>query len=130
MTFLRIGLWLGAVCLTNLVPTPVSAWELVGFQQAKFSDDLDTTSQEIIQLQLTDGHNELRLCVEERPLRLREVQVIFKEGSRQSIKQGRLISSGSCSDADLGESKLAIKEIIIRYDRPPGRAPLVKVYAR
>jgi hypothetical protein len=131
MIFARIGFWFGATCAGSLLPMPAFAWELVGFQEAKFSEEIDTASVEVLQVTLADNQKQLRLCAELRPAHLRGVEVTFIKGSHQSINLGQLISRGSCADTiDLGEIKGDIKDIVIHYDRPPGRAPIIKVYAR
>lgn len=131
LSIVRGDFWLGVLCAAVLSAAPAAAWELVGFQQARFSDDLDTTSVEVVRLTLRENHKQLLLCAEQRPLHLREAEVILTEGSRHSITLARLISSGACTEAiDLDKIKPNIKEIIIHYDRPPGLAPIIKVYAR
>ena len=133
LAIVRGDFWLGVLCAAVLSAAPAAAWELVGFQQARFSDDLDTTSVEIVHLTLRESHKQLLLCAEQRPLHLREAEVILTGGSRHSINLARLISSGACTEAidlDLDKIKPNIKEIVIHYDRPPGLAPVIKVYAR
>jgi hypothetical protein len=129
---MRTGFWPGVLCTgAVLLPTAAAAWELVGTQQARFSNDLDTASVEIVQFAVRESHTQLLFCAEERPLHLRDAEVILAEGARHSIILARLIRSGTCTEAiDLANTKASIREILIRYDRPPGLAPIIKIYAR
>jgi hypothetical protein len=130
---MRIGFWPGVLCTgaVLLLPTAAAAWELVGTQQARFSNDLDTASVEIVQFAVRESHTQLLFCAEERPLHLRDAEVILAKGARHSFILARLLRSGTCTEAiDLAKTTPSIREILIRYDRPPGLAPIIKIYAR
>ena len=105
-----------------------SAWEQVAYQQANFNPDGDTSRTEATEIKLKETHKYVRMCVEQRSLRVRHVDVEYADGSRKRVEVRSLMRAGSCTPQV--EIKNPIGKLTMVYDRPPGKAPVVKVFAR
>jgi hypothetical protein len=114
-------------CSIGAFSAPAGAWELIAYQQADYSNE-DTPRSEATEIQLKDSHTLMRVCVEQRPLRVLHVDVVFTDKSSRRVQIRRAMDAGTCSRAVRVNNK--IEKIIMVYDRPPARAPIVKVYAR
>jgi hypothetical protein len=125
MHFKSAAVWL--ILTASLLSTPVLAWEEIGYQQADMVLDRD-----IVKVRGADWHKSIRLCVEQRPLRLRDLDVKFANGGKQDVQVRQLIGAGSCTRAiNLRGNRRNIREIVMLYDKlVPGKPAIVKVYAQ
>jgi hypothetical protein len=118
---------LGLISVASLTSQAL-AWEQVAYQQAETSEDDDTIRTEATHINLKENQKQIRICVEGRALRVRHVEIVFADKSRKGFENPRLIPAGSCTQSV--ELEGSIDKIILVYDRGPGIAPVVKIYAR
>ena len=112
---------------TFALPAQAQAWEQIGYQQADLKRDQDT-----IAVRGNDRHRQIRVCVEQRPLRMRDLDVRFANGGRQDVAVRQRFAPGSCTRViDLKGKGRNIASITMLYDKvTDGRPAVVKVYAR
>ena len=118
---------LGLLGVASL-PSRALAWEQVAYEQADSSEDDDTVRTEATHINLKENQKQVRICVEQRALRVRHVEIMFADKSRKGFDDPRLMPAGSCTQSV--ELEGSIDKIILVYDRAPGIAPVVKIYAR
>lgn len=108
-------------------PAAAQQWEQIGYQQADSKKDTD-----VVAVKGNDRHKKIRLCVEQRPLRMRDLDVVFANGGKQDVRVRKLIAAGSCTRAiDLKGNKRNIAKVVMTYDKlGDGKPAIVKVYAR
>jgi hypothetical protein len=118
-----------AVSLTSLVaPGWAAAWQRVTYHDPGYSPDIDTTRIEAAWINLAPQHTLIRVCVDQRPIHIRGADVLYSDKSSKHVQVRAVVRSGTCTrDVQL---RRKIDTIILYYDRPPARAPIVKVYAR
>jgi hypothetical protein len=108
---------LAAAAVTFAMPSHAHAWEQIGYQQADLKRDQDT-----IAVRGNERHRQIRVCVEQRPLRMRDLDVRLR----------KRFAPGSCTRViDLKGKGRNIASITMLYDKvTDGRPAIVKVYAR
>ncbi|PPC87622.1 MAG: hypothetical protein CTY31_01665 [Hyphomicrobium sp.] len=118
---------LAAAAVTFAMPSHAHAWEQIGYQQADMKRDQDT-----IAVRGNERHRQIRVCVEQRPLRMRDLDVRFANGGRQDVSLRKRFAPGSCTRViDLKGKGRNIASITMLYDKvTDGRPAVVKVYAR
>ncbi len=115
-----------AACLFS-VAAPAQAWELIGTKQADHLRDRD-----VITVRGRDRHRAVRICVSRAPLAMQRMRIVFRNGGSQDVALRNLFVPGTCSRAiDLRGNRRDIRRIAMVYSKfLPGRAPVVRVYAR
>jgi hypothetical protein len=103
------------------------AWQFLGAREVALHADRDSIH--------VGGHQrfaQVKICVERRAVRFRDVDVRFDNHGRQDLSVRRLIGPGECTRAlDLNGHRRDIKRITMLYDTLGfGRRAVVKVYAR
>jgi hypothetical protein len=109
------------------LPAQASAWEQIGYQQADSRRDVD-----VVAVRGNDRHRQLRVCVENKPLRMRDLKVQFQNGGVQDVQVRQRFAAGSCTRAiDLRGRARNIRAVGMTYDKVGRWEPaVVKVYAR
>lgn len=105
-----------------------SAWRVIGSKTLDRSATRDT-----VRLPGLQQYRQLRLCVYEAPLSVRDVTVFFASGTRQDAATRQQFKADSCSQViDLRGMSRDLTRVVVRYDRIPrgSAAPLVRVVAR
>lgn len=111
-----------------------SQWELIGSQQVSFRTERDT-----IYARGNDRHRQLMVCVYNRPVRMLDMDVRFRNGRSQDVSLRSVIGAGQCTRAiDLNGRNRDIRSVSFTYKtvgglRQIGRFPqqaTVRVYAR
>lgn len=76
------------------MPATANAWQQVGCQQADFKRDAD-----VITVRGKERHKLIRVCVEQRGLKMRDLDVVFANGGHQDVQVCKNIGAGSCDRA-------------------------------
>jgi hypothetical protein len=109
-------------------------WELIGTQQVSFRTERDT-----IYVRGHERHRQLKICVYNRPVRMLDMDVRFRNGGHQDVGVRHVIGAGDCTRAiDLDGRRRDIRSVSFTYKtvggyRHIGRFPqhaFVRVYAR
>lgn len=103
------------------------AWQFLGAREVALGVDRDTIH--------VGGHqrfSQIKLCVQRRGVRFRDLDVRFDNGGHQDVSVRRLVGPGECTRAiDLAGHRRDIKRISMLYDTLGfGRRAVVTVYAR
>jgi len=104
------------------------AWRTVGHTTVGFGTDVDR-----IHVRSDRRFRQVRLCVFNAPLRMRDFDIRFEGGRRQDVNVRQFIGAGSCTrNIDLHGDRRRIDWIRLRYERiVRGTArPFVRVQVR
>jgi len=132
MRMLNLAIVAGAMALTFAGAADAqrgpSQWRVIGFKVVNGGTDTDTI--------YTPGRwrfRQLRLCAYQAPLRLRDFDVFYANGSRQDVRTRERVAPDSCTRViDLDGRDRDIARIRLRYE-PIARGmrpPLVRVSGR
>lgn len=115
------------ILVSQYAPAQAEAWDLIGVRTVSHGVDRD-----VIRVRGHQRYRAIRICVSRWPINLRDADVVFANGGSQRLAVRRLFVPGSCSRAiDLRGRGRDIQRVVLRYNRLlPGRAPVVRVYAR
>ena len=122
----------GVSTLAVLAATPVSAqsgnWRTVAFKTVNGGTDVD-------RINVPGGRrwHQVRLCVFNAPLRMRDFDIRFDNGQRQDVRVRQRIAAGRCTrNVDLNGRVRDIDWIRLKYERiARGYArPVVRVQVR
>lgn len=124
---IRLVLSLVVGCMAFGVATPSFAWEQIGYQQADGKRDRDEVT-----VSGNDRHKQIRICVENSPVRILDLNVRFANGGKQDVRVRNRFAPGSCSRAiDLQGKRRNINKIVVLYtDKGGDRPAVMKFYAR
>ncbi|MEO8175848.1 MAG: hypothetical protein ABI626_04220 [Sphingomicrobium sp.] len=131
---LILALATAAVTLTATAPANAQqwrwnehGWRTVGYTR------VDGRDSDTIRLPGRTRQREIRLCAMNAPLRLRDFDVRFENGSRQDIRTRAVLPAGRCTRAvDLRGNRRDIDRVRLRYEpilRHAAR-PIVRVQVR
>jgi len=119
---------------TIAVAAPVDAqrwnhnWRTVGYGEVR-GYDTDT-----IRVPGTARYRQMRLCVFNGPIQMRDVDVRYRNGGRQDIRVGELMQAGTCTrNFDLAGNRRDVTSLRLKYAplaRGIHRRPLVRVQVR
>lgn len=115
----------------NAAAAPADARVSFGWKTISESLVAPGTSDSV-SLRRTDRYSQLRLCVANAPLRLREIDVRYRNGKTKYMA-GERIDDGDCgARIDLSGSRRDVSRIKLRYKAvyPGTRRPLLRVQAR
>ena len=127
-------LTLAAAATTATVAVPAdaqrwrpSAWHTVGHATVNGRDS-DT-----IRVPGTARYRQIRVCVFNGPIRMRDLDVRYRNGGRQDIKVRQLMRAGTCTrNIDLAGNRRDVTRVRLKY-APLARGwvrPLVRVQVR
>ena len=127
-------LTLAAAATTATVAVPAdaqrwrpSAWHTVGHATVNGRDS-DT-----IRVPGTARYRQMRVCVFNGPIRMRDLDVRYRNGGRQDIKVRQLMRAGTCTrNIDLAGNRRDVTRVRLKY-APLARGwvrPLVRVQVR
>lgn len=116
-----------AFVTTAAFAAPASAWEQIGYQQADKKRDHD-----VVAVRGNERHRQMRVCVEQNPLQMRDMKVNFANGGMQDVQLRQRFAPGSCTRViDLKGKARNIASIDMLYDKAfRGPPAVVKIYAR
>lgn len=104
-------------------------WQLLGTREVKHFGERDTI--------FTPGHQQfkqVKLCAYRRPVRLYDIDVVFRRGGHQDVNVRRVLNPGECTRSiDLYGHRRDIQLVQLAYETlgyPRGPGALVQVYAR
>ena len=121
-----------AGALAALVATPASAhsrnWRTIGFKTVSGGTDVD-------RINVPGGRRwqQVRLCVFNAPLRMRDFDIRFDNGQRQDVRVRERIGAGRCTrNIDLNGRVRDVDWIRLKYEpiRRGFTRPLVRLQAR
>ncbi len=120
----------GAVAMLAAAPAPAQwgNWRTVGFKTVSGGTDVD-------RINVPGGRrwHQVRLCVFNAPLRMRDFDIRFDNGQRQDVRVRQRIGAGTCTrNIDLSGRVRDIDWVRLKYE-PIQRGytrPLVRVQVR
>ena len=129
MRILLLGTAAAAATLAFTAPaTAQQNWRTIAFKTVASGTDRDT-----INVRGNTRYREVRLCVFNAPIRMRDFDVRFDNGGRQDVRVRQRIGAGSCTrNIDLEGNRRDIERIRLVYERVARarRTPLIRVQAR
>jgi hypothetical protein len=121
-----------AAAATLALAAPADAqrynWRTIAFKTVASGTDRD-----VIDVRGNNRYREVRLCVFNAPIRMRDFDVRFDNGGRQDVRVRERIRAGTCTrNIDLEGDRRDIDRIRLVYERLPRSRyrPLVRVQAR
>lgn len=105
-----------------------NSWRTIAFTTVGAGTDQDT-----IPVRGNNRYREVRLCVFNAPIRMRDFDIRFDNGGRQDVRVRQRIGAGTCTrNVDLEGNRRDIERIRLVYERLPRafRRPLIRVQAR
>jgi hypothetical protein len=76
-------------------------------------------------------YHQVRLCVQQRNVRIVNARVVFRNGREQSMPVGHIVVRGSCTwPANLRGGAQRLREIRVRFHRGPSWGPSITAEAR
>jgi hypothetical protein len=121
----------GAAATLAAVPATAqqwAAWRTIAYKTVNYGTDVDR-----IYVRGDRLYRQVKLCVFNAPLRIRDFDIRFANGQRQDVAVRQRIAAGTCTrNVDLYGNRRDIQWIRLRYERiPRGSArPIVRVQAR
>jgi hypothetical protein len=103
-------------------------WRTIAFKTVNGGTDVDR-----INVRSNNRYRQVRLCVYNAPLRMRDFDIRFENGQRQDVRVRQLIGAGMCTrNIDLHGDRRRIDWIRLRYERITRgmQRPLVRVQVR
>lgn len=103
-------------------------WRTIAFKTVASGTDRD-----VIDVRGNNRYRQVRLCVFNAPIRMRDFDVRFDNGGRQDVRVRDRIRAGTCTrNIDLEGDRRDIDRIRLVYERLPRSRylPLVRVQAR
>ena len=130
MRTLMIGAAAAAATLALAAPAAAQGynWRTIAFKTVASGTDRD-----VIDVRGNNRYREVRLCVFNAPIRMRDFDIRFDNGGRQDVRVRQRIRAGSCTrNIDLEGNRRDVDRIRLVYERfQRGRyTPLVRVQAR
>jgi hypothetical protein len=126
-------LWIIATVTAAMTAVPASAqqwgaWRTIAFKTVNGGTDVD-------RINVPGGRrwHQVRLCVFNAPLRMRDFDIRFDNGQRQDVSVRQRIAAGTCTrNIDLAGNRRDIDWIRLRYERIARNytRPLVRVQTR
>lgn len=122
----------GAAALAVAAPAAAQrwrpgTWHTVGYAQVQGRD------RDTIRVPGTARYRQLRVCVFNGPIRMRDLDVRYRNGGRQDIAVRQLMRAGSCTrNIDLAGNRRDVTAVRLRY-APLARGwvrPIVRVQVR
>ena len=118
-----LALAAGAVTLATAAPADAqrwrNAWRTVGYAQVQGRDS-DT-----IRVPGTARYRQLRVCVFNGPIQMRDLDVRYRNGGRQDIPVRDMMRAGTCTrNIDLAGNRRDVTAVRLKY------APLARGWAR
>ena len=121
-----------AAAVAAMAAAPSSAqrgdWRTIAFKTVNRGTDVDR-----INVRGHARYREVRLCVFNAPLRMRDFDIRFENNQRQDVRVRERIRAGRCTrNIDLVGNRRDIERIRLRYERLARgyTAPLVRVQVR
>ena len=123
-----------AAALVTAAAAPAAAqnwtsnWRTIAFKTVSGGTDVDR-----INVRGSYRYREVRLCVFNAPLAMRDFDVRFENNQRQDVRVRQRIRAGTCTrNIDLSGNRRDIEWIRLKYSpiRRGGTRPLVRVQAR
>ncbi len=130
MTRLLILAAASAVALTSApaLAQQWGAWRTIAFKTVNGGTDVDR-----INVRGDRRYREVRLCVFNAPLRMRDFDIRFENNQRQDVSVRQRIGAGRCTrNIDLAGNRRDIEWIRLRYERIARgyTRPIVRVQVR
>ena len=121
------GMLGGALALAAVPAAAQGSWRTIGFKTVSGRDS------DSIQLRGDRRDRQIRLCAFEAPIRMRDLDVRFENGSKQDVQVRNRINPGTCTrNIDLAGDRRNIRSIHLNYE-PIVRSdqrPVLRVQAR
>ena len=119
---------LGGAAVLAAVPAEAQrSWRTIGYKTVSGRDS------DSIQLRGDRRDRQIRLCAFEAPIRMRDLDVRFENGSKQDVQVRNRINPGTCTrNIDLAGDRRNIRSIHLNYE-PIVRSdqrPVLRVQAR
>lgn len=106
-----------------------NAWQLLGSREVQHYGERDTIFAPGYQ-----QYRQVRLCAYRRPVRLYDVDVVFRNGGHQDVGVRRILYPGQCTNAlDLRGHRRDVQLVKLAYETigyPRGPRAVIQVYAR
>lgn len=105
-----------------------SGWRTIAYKTVSGGADVDR-----IDLRGSNRYREVRLCLFNAPLRMRDFDVRFENNERQDVRVRERIGAGRCTrNIDLTGNRRDIDSIRLKYEqvRRGATRPLVRIRAR
>ena len=128
----RMLILAGAAAVAAMAVTPASAqranWRTIGYKTVSGGTDVDRIS-------VPGGRRwqQVRLCVFNAPLRMRDFDIRFDNGQRQDVRVRERIGAGRCTrNIDLNGRVRDVDWVRLKYEpiRRGWTRPLVRLQAR
>ena len=104
-------------------------WQLLGTREVQHFGERDTI--------FTPGfqqYRQVKLCAYRRPVRLYDLDVVFRNGGHQDVRVRRILNPGECTRSiDLYGHRRDVQLVSLAYETigyPRGPRAVVQVYAR
>ena len=105
------------------VALPAAAKDTLGVRIVDYGIETD-----VVPVPGTKRYGEVQLCVHQRPVHFRDLDIVFGNGGRMDATIRRVIGRGECTRwIDLGPARRNIREIIMKYDSINNSGPRAKV---
>lgn len=102
-------------------------WRTVGYTQVQ-GRDTDT-----IRVPGTARYRQMRVCVYNGPIRMRDLDVRYRNGARQDVPVRMLMRAGTCTrNIDLAGNRRDVTRVRLKYEplRRGWASPIVRVQVR
>jgi hypothetical protein len=121
-----------ATTAAAVTPAAAQRWNDRGWRTVGFTT-VDGRDSDTIRLPGITRQSSIRLCAINQPLRLRDFDIRFANGTRQDINTRAVLRAGTCTRAvDLRGNRRDIEAVRLRYDpiRRAALRPVVRVQTR
>jgi hypothetical protein len=135
---MKLKLAIAGALMTVALAAPASAhiprhggydWQMIGTRDVGRHGDRD-----IIPVYGHERFSQIKICVFRKPVRFYDLDIVFRNGSRQDVGVRHVLRPGECTRAiDLNGRRRDIKFVSLAYDtigRHFGHQAAVRVYAR
>ncbi|GAA4008751.1 hypothetical protein GCM10022280_01880 [Sphingomonas swuensis] len=131
---LILGLAGAAAALTAAAPAAAQQWRWnEGNWRTIGYTTVDGRDSDTVNLPGVTRQREIRVCALNAPLRLRDFDIRFANGTRQDVNTRAVLNAGTCTRAvDLRGNRRDVASVRLRYDPVARRAarPLVRIQVR
>ena len=129
---LMLGLATAAATVAAAAPADAQRWRNGNWQTVGFTT-VQGRDNDTIRVRGTERFRQLRVCVFNGPIQMRDVDVRFRNGGRQDIATRNLMRAGTCTrNIDLVGNRRDVTAVRLKY-APLQRGwvrPVVRVQAR
>lgn len=108
-----------AALITPVAPVQAASWKHIGSRSVS-----DTLERDTIYGAGDGRFREIRICAEQRAVRIQSVEITFGNGERQTVETRRRIGAGTCTRGiDLAGLERVIRTVTFDYQTAAAAGP-------